>query len=206
MDRIELVQRRAFGFEQRLLLGDEGDLRVAIRRPGGVRAYRVDLEELDSSPERVRERALWWVVAALLMAGVAALFVTLGLGGVPGWGTQGLLLGGAAMLLALVAGFLYFRQSVDVLAFCNRYTGQPRVALWHGRPDQASYIAFVEILVSRIRAAQGRGEDGSPSIADELRQLQQLVEEGALSNEEFEHTKRRLLGLGPAGGGREGLH
>ena len=206
MERIELVQRRAFGHEQRLLLGEEGGLRVAIRRPGGVRAYRVDLEELDDSPERIRERPLLWVALAGLLAVGALGTLTLAIGAVDA--VPELLAASVVMaLLALVSVRLYFSQAVDVLAFCNRYTGQPRVALWHGRPDQASYIAFVESLVARIRGAQGRDEDDlRGSLSSELRQLQMLVEEGTLSHEEFEHTKRRLLGLGPTGGGPEGLH
>ena len=207
MERVELVQHRRFGHEQRFLLGEEGDVRVALRRPGAVRAYRVDLEELDASPERVRERPLGWLATALSMAAVALVLVALS---VYGAGTEATVLFAAALVataFALAASWLYARRSVDVLAFCNRYTGQARLALWHGLPDQAAYIAFVETLVSRIRDAQGRSVEAvEGSIAGELRQLQMLVEEGALSHEEFEHTKRRLLGLGPAGSGREGLH
>lgn len=207
MERIELVQRRAFGHEQRLLLGEEGGLRVAIRRPGGVRAFRVDLEELDDSPERIRERSLPWMGVTLLLSLAALAMLALAMLGVTASGSGLLAASGVVVLLALVAARVYFSQSVDVLAFCNRYTGQPRVALWHGRPDQASYIAFVESLVARIRGVQGRGDDDmGASLASELRQLQMLVEEGALSHEEFEHTKRRLLGMGPQEGGPEGLH
>ena len=207
MERIELVQRRAFGHEQRLLLGEEGGLRVAIRRPGGVRAFRVDLEELDDSPERIRERSLPWMGVTLLLSLAALAMLALAMLGVTASGPGLLAASGVVVLLALVAARVYFSQSVDVLAFCNRYTGQPRVALWHGRPDQASYIAFVESLVARIRGVQGRGDDDmGASLASELRQLQMLVEEGALSHEEFEHTKRRLLGMGPQEGGPEGLH
>ena len=206
MERVELIQRRGFGQEQRFLLGDEGDVRVATRRPGSVRAYRVDLEELDASPERVRERALGWLATTFALATVSLVLAVLAMLGA---GPAGVLLGTAfaTALGAAVAARLYFRSSVDVLAFCNRYTGQARLALWHGLPDQASSVAFVETLISRIRAVHGRpGDLGDGSIASELRQLQMLVEEGALSHEEFEHTKRRLLGLAPEGAGREGLH
>lgn len=207
MDRMELVQRRAFGHEQRLQLGEEGDLRVAIHRPGGVRAYRVDLEELDDNPERVRERPLAWLSAALLLAAGALVALVLSMIGGDAPAPRLLAAAGVMVLLALVAARLYFRQSVDILAFCNRYTGQPRVALWHGRPDQATYIAFVESLISRIRGVHGRaGDDHDTSLSNELRQLQILVEEGALSHEEYEQTKRRLLGIGPRDRGPEGLH
>ena len=207
MDRIELVQKRAFGHEQRLLLGEEGGLRVAIRRPGGVRAFRVDLEELDDSPERIRERSLAWMTVTLLLSVAALAMLTLAMLDVTTVTPVLFAAGSVVVLLALGASRLYFSQSVDVLAFCNRYTGQPRVALWHGRPDQASYIAFVESLVARIRGVQGRGDDDmGGSLSGELRQLQMLVEEGALSHEEYEHTKRRLLGMGPQEGGPDGLH
>ena len=207
MERLELVQRRAFGHEQRLLLGEEGGLRVAIRHPGGVRAFRVDLEELDDSPERIRERSLVWMGVTLLLSVAALAMLAMAMLGITASASGLLAASGVVVLLALVAARVYFSQSVDVLAFCNRYTGQPRVALWHGRPDQASYIAFVESLVARIRGVQGRSEDEmGASLASELRQLQMLVEEGALSHEEFEHTKRRLLGMGPHEGGPEGLH
>lgn len=207
MERVELIQHRRFGHEQRFLLGEDGDVRVALRRPGGVRAYRVDLEELDASPERVRERPLGWLATMLATATFALVLVSLSFFDTAA--DPGPLLAGAlgATVLALASAWFYVRQSVDVLAFCNRYTGQARLALWHGLPDQAAYIAFVETLVSRIRDVQGRASDvGENSIASELRQLQMLVEEGALSHEEFEHTKRRLLGLAPGGSGRDGLH
>ena len=41
----------------------------------------------------------------------------------------------------------------------------------------------------------GRASGGRPFDADEIRKPKALVEEGGLTQEEFEHEKRRLLGL-----------
>ena len=206
MSNIELRQRRRFGAEQHFVLDEDDYLLVSVSHPGSERCHRIELVELDAHPARLRE----WPVGWLLAGGVAAVFALAALAAMLRGDEQGsvqvaALLAIAGLALAFVCGRMYFKQRMNLLAFCNRFTGQVRVPLWFGNPDHATFLAFAETLAERIRALHANDEmTGEDSIASELRELKHLLDEGALTPEEFEATKRRLLGM--SGLQRPGLH
>jgi multidrug resistance efflux pump len=50
------------------------------------------------------------------------------------------------------------------------------------------------MAVSLQKIAEGKAEAGPPSIASELERLKKLLDEGAITKDEYEAAKKRLLG------------
>jgi hypothetical protein len=85
--------------------------------------------------------------------------------------------------------------------FLNRFTGQPAVVLFTGKPDRATFQDFVAEFAKRINAATEakKKEMGAipGGLAHEIRELVKLRDEGLLSHEEFRQAKAKLLDMEP---------
>jgi hypothetical protein len=83
-------------------------------------------------------------------------------------------------------------------AFYNRYNGVAVVTPWIGKPNPQEFDRFIECLVDRIEAAsENAAKKGQESFANEIRGLKKLVDEGMLTQEEFEIAKKKLLSPPP---------
>lgn len=73
--------------------------------------------------------------------------------------------------------------ATDVNAICFR------------KPQYEEAVNFKDELEKAITAARSTPAQGGASPADELRQLKQLLDEGIITQEDFDKKKTQLLGL-----------
>ena len=106
-----------------------------------------------------------------------------------------------AAVFLLISAMRIASRKVDCTMFLNRYTGQPAIVLFTGKPDQAAFQDFVAEFAKRIHAATEakKKEMGAVpgGLAHEIRELVKLRDEGLLSHEEFKQAKAKLLDMEP---------
>jgi len=106
-----------------------------------------------------------------------------------------------AGLFLLVSAMRIAARRLDCTMFVNRFTGEPAVVLFTGKPDQATFSDFVAEFAQRITAATEakKKEIGAlpGGLAHEIRELVKLRDEGLLSHQEFKHAKAKLLDMEP---------
>ena len=106
-----------------------------------------------------------------------------------------------AGLFLLVSAMRIASRKLDCTMFLNRFTGQPAVVLFTGKPDQATFKDFVVEFAKRITAATEakKKEMGAipGGLAHEIRELVKLRDEGLLSHDEFKQAKAKLLDMEP---------
>jgi hypothetical protein len=87
------------------------------------------------------------------------------------------------------------RMSVDAVIFRSRLNGQNLLVLWRNLPTIEEFESFTKGLHERLRKVEVPiTSPARQSVADELRKLGDLKNDGLLSEAEFIDAKTKLLG------------
>ena len=189
-----LRQREGILGYRELTLTDEGVHEVV----NSLSTYREStVPYATMSPRFSRRRHLplgWIVVNALVWSGVGVGWLWTGYKRLTGQDfdttvTVGMLaifsLAGLAFVAAMISRWW------DRVAVMCKYGDAYALTFHAKRPSPSAVEGFLEQLEQRIREAPSAGQE---SLADELQQLCELHQEGALTAEEFQQAKEMLLG------------
>ena len=107
----------------------------------------------------------------------------------------GLIAGVPAVLIFLAIA----ASSRQVVTFESNFPRATTVNILAGKPDSEAAERFVHELSRRIRAARSKviEEFSAGPIADQIRDLLKLKDQGLLTEKEFKAAKARILGLEP---------
>jgi hypothetical protein len=103
-------------------------------------------------------------------------------------------------VLAILTGFLYLISRQRFLVF-RAPAGLESLILFRDKPSRElleNFLARVHTRKNEYLRRTYLREDGLP-LADAVRTLEWLKEQGVVTNEEFEHFKAKNLGAGPWG-------
>jgi hypothetical protein len=72
---------------------------------------------------------------------------------------------------------------------------QENIVTFNTNEEAKKFLAFKEIVEDRIKELKNQNKNSSLSIADEIKKLADLKEQGILTEEEFLLQKKKLMGL-----------
>jgi len=198
---LEIQQRAWFQGKRRLVVDDK---KVVYTDKRLLRRQTIshDLHYLDPDPVVLKTAPTDWLAVAI----GSALILLLCVGCALAIDDDDARL--ASILFAVLAGLFLLASAgriaarrLDCTMFLNRFTGEPAVVLFTGKPDQATFNDFLAAFAQRINAATEakKKEMGAlpGGLAHEIRELVKLRDEGLLSDQEFKHAKAKLLDLEP---------
>ncbi len=173
-------------------LRTDGTLAVTYRTWFHSEMILCDLAGFAAHPVRERHRAVGWIAGLCILA-VPALALAWGAVAVR-HDAMGLLmclcLLPVALALCLLCWYGYHRNSYDIVAFLDQYTGT-RAILHHGLPAQQECEAFVTALQDAIQTARATTQQAT--LAGELEHLGRAHRTGVISDEEFAQAKQAVL-------------
>ncbi len=162
----------------------------------GSTKYKVAFEDIPKEPSEVTVSSKGYLSLTIVLAAItiftsAFLFLRQNVGpGIPLiWG-----------VLSVLTGTLYFLSRQHFLVFGAPAGNEPLI-LYKDRPSCALLEQFLTRLQTRKKEYLRRTylrEDGLP-LADAVRKLTWLKEQGIITGEEFEKLKAHSVGTGPWG-------
>ena len=176
------------------ILQDDGTLKVSSSYAGKRQEFSVDVGHLNPEPSRDSASARQMIVGMCIFTFIALLFAIpavlphaklearLVFGGIAG-------LFGICMLLCWRE---YMRQSYDVYAFQNAFTGQS-VFFLANLPTDSLFEDFMTKLKNEIRSNRKQLVAPGPSLVDQIKEIGRLKAEGVLTEEEFAKAKSNLI-------------
>ncbi|PZN26341.1 MAG: hypothetical protein DIU71_18685 [Proteobacteria bacterium] len=170
---------------------------LGVRRIRGPQRtdYVFDLRFAHHQPVIVRRIAWGWLAITLTLLAAA----TVGFVGALSdtqvlWRSHGFFVGLAALLGTPGAALLCLRRTTESLQFVSAHGRAPLVSvtggIGAGRTGQAF---FVEVIKSIGAARHARPQSRQAFLRDEMREHHRLHQAGALSDEEYEAGKKRIL-------------
>jgi len=192
-----LEQHRFNTAKQVFTLRDDGTLLVTISRGlGNFSHYAISLAGW--SPEFAHEKngfAFWRFIPGLVVSFCIPLGVMASALQKNDAAYASLVFAGCLCLFILFWGFVllrWLRRSYDVIIFHNPTTGG-QLVLHYNVPNEKEFSEFVKKLQDSIKKHPYVSPAQIPSQTAELREFARLRDEGVITSEEFEETKRKLL-------------
>ncbi len=169
--------------------------KIIVKRtgPGTYERSVVQLWRLDHHGRRFRRLPLGWLAGACLLAAAGAYIVLLGFRESAANRAGVFVASGIVLIPALICMGKSLSLMTNSTTFSDLLTGEPLVELPCHKPDPDSFRRFTAALAARIRRCQAGMTKGE--LAGELLGLEQLREEGTLSNQEYRVARAKLLGL-----------
>jgi hypothetical protein len=189
------LKSRLRGCETEVEIHDDHFAAVRIVRPDAEpRKYEVDLRFADPRPVRVRSIAWFW----LTLGGCLALLATGGFwaawGSNAAWSGPVLLTALITLLAAGGAMILFVRRTVESLEFVSVHGGATLVSVVGGIGSARAGKDFFIELIRSINAAKAERRQELPQfLRDEMREHHRLRELGVISDEQYQHSKARIL-------------
>jgi hypothetical protein len=194
--------RSSFALKSRLR-GCETEIAILEDHFAAVRTVRPDAQpcnyEVDlrfASPKPVRVRSISWFWLAL--AGCLALLAVGGIGSTwsdaARWSSPIFLTALLTLLAAGVAMMLFLRRTVESLEFVSMHGGATLLSVAGGIGSARSGKHFFIELIKSINAAKtARPQERPQFLRDEMREHHRLRELGAISEQQYEQSKARIL-------------
>ncbi|QKT03930.1 hypothetical protein HUS23_08920 [Ectothiorhodospiraceae bacterium 2226] len=179
---------------QRLSLFDNNVLKLERRGRRSGTTFYLDLGFIEPVPDRQLHVPINYMLVTLAALGAFALLAWR-----EGFGLTQTIWELAALLStvaasALAAGWMAWRRYARRALFRTRHGRAPLVALVENHPDKNEYQAFVAALGHGIEQALARlPADPQRFLAAELAEHRRAVEAEALSGEDYEAAKHRIL-------------
>ena len=192
METLRLEQKR-FGRGRQTFELRKGEDCVRVSTSSHERGaeYKVPLEILSPDFNRIRERSFKPMLYACIFGAACLLMAVAGVNE-PAAAILAVPIG----IVAAYCAFAWYRDSVDMTVFFNRFSGKGALAIWNGKPTEAACSEFCKAVVEAAKKFEPKTVASSgDSPADQLRKFSQLFKEGVISEQEFAETKARLLAL-----------
>lgn len=177
-------------------LRDDATLHVMVKKGLTSNEYDLPVDVLDPDPARHKRIPGGWIVAMVILGSLSGLWWTLFCFNLNDR-TEAASLAVAAVIFTALFGASCYGFKINIfrsVIFYNRYSGQIALVLWDKLPTVDVCTAFVRILSEKARAVSpSPTTGGTGGIAEEIRKLKELVDQGALSPQEFEVAKSKLL-------------
>ncbi len=189
------LKSRLRGCETEVSIHQDHFVAVRTVRPDAQpRKYEVDLRFADPKPVLVRSISWFWLALAaclmLLAAGGLAFTWT-----DPGrWSSPIFLTALGTLLAAAAAMAMFLRRTFESLDFVSAHGGATLVSVVGGIGSARAGKRFFIVLIKSINAAKtARPQDLPQFLRDEMREHHRLRELGALSEQQYQQSKARIL-------------
>ena len=190
-----VLKSRLRGCETEVALHADHFAAVRTVRPDAQPCkYEVDLRFASPKPVIVRTISWFWLMLAASLAALAA-------GGI--WATWSDAARGSSpifltalvtLLAAAGATILFLRRTVESLEFISVHGGATLVSVTGGIGSaRAGKRFFIEMIKSINAAKAERPQERPQFLRDEMREHHRLRELGAISEEQYEQSKARIL-------------
>lgn len=180
-------------------LQEDGILRVCHAEGGRHQEFSVEVGQLNPEPIHDKRKDSSMIIGMTIFGLISG---TIAIVSVATRTWHGFALAGVLLLPFLLCLHLYLKQSYDVLAFQNAFTGG-RIAFLNNVPSAGAFTGLIDRLRSEIRQQRAKLPSLPKSLSQELEALAELREKGALSEAEFTTAKQNLInsakGAGPIG-------
>lgn len=189
-----LDQSTVFKGKRLFVLQDDGMLKVSSSYAGKRQEFSVDVGHLNPEPSRDSASARQMTVGMGVFTFIALLFAIPAVLPHAKWEAR-LVFGGIASLFGicvLLCWREYMRQSYDVYAFQNAFTGQS-IFFLANLPTDSLFEDFMNKLKTEIRSKRDQLVALRPSLVDQIKELGKLKAEGVLTEEEFAKAKGNLI-------------
>lgn len=194
-ERYKLVSR-VHGCSTELSLLEDHFLLVQAVRPDGIRTkYDVDLRFASSQPLRVRTISWTWLIVTVGLIALAssAMFIEWTRSPEP-WLRSGFIAAAITLCVSILTGFLFAHRTTESLQFKSLHGQATIVSVTGGIGSTRAGKAFFVELIKDINAAKAlRPAQRQQLLRDEMREHHRLREAGALTEEEYEASKARIL-------------
>jgi len=189
-----LDQSTVFKGKRLFVLQDDGTLKVSSSYAGKRQEFSVNIGHLNPEPSRDSSSARQMIVGMCIFAFIAILFaIPTVLPHTALSARLGLLaVSGLFGLGALLCWREYMRQSYDIYAFQDVFTGQS-IFFLANLPTESLFTEFVDTLRTEIHSKRERGVTARLSLVDQIKELGRLKAEGLLNEEEFVKAKNNLI-------------
>lgn len=190
------LKSRLRGCETELALLEDHFLSVRSVRPNALpKKYDIDLRFANPKPVRVREISWTWLVVTIgLIALAGATIASLWTQSAEPWQRSGFIAALVTLLVSFGTALLFLRRTTESLQFRSVHGEATLVSVTGGIGSARSGKAFFVELIKDINAAKAARPQEKPQfLRDEMREHHRLREVGALSEEEYEASKARIL-------------
>jgi len=191
----QLDKQRSFG--KKFILYDNKQLSISDYTLKTKRQYWFNISYLNASPRAKWQIAWVWGILVLIFSSLAA--ATSAIVVKPIFQIDRLNALGVAVLcfgFSVLCAFALYRRSLRVLRFYSLNGNVPVFELLFNNPDRATFTQFSQQLQNKIQSAQNRQHlPKNDSLAAELAQHRQLLQNKVISNEVYESVKSRLFSL-----------
>jgi hypothetical protein len=186
---------RLRGCETELSIHEDHFVTVRTVRPDAQpRKYEFDLRFANPKPVRVRSISWLWLT-------LAASMILLGAGGLwaswtdaARWSSPIFLSALVTLLAAGGAITMFLRRTVESLNFVSMHGGATLISVIGGIGSaRAGKKFFIELIRSINAAKAARPQERAQFLRDEMREHHRLRELGAISEEQYEQSKARIL-------------
>jgi len=184
------------------VLRDDGTLVADYRSLGNERSHTLQIATLDLNPRRARHSEVGLLVVFLLFV-LALLSIAFGAISSTDEDTRiaFIIAGIPLLILTIVCGVAFRKRSFDVVVFDSIDSPylENGLQMCYQKPTREEFESFITCLQEQIREHQSTTlREGG--IADQLRSLAKLRDEGILTEEEFAAAKERVISAnGPRG-------
>ena len=194
---IARLEQKKFGkIKQTFLLYDDGTLFISLTNKGNIQEFSAKLTGWDPEPAHNKGSTKGTLLFGCLCLGL----VCAGIASVALWAnvlsTEILTPIWMGILFCPVFGWWsldkYHREKYDVLVFCNPTTNS-QLVLFYDKPNKEAFDSFVAALKNTLTKFQNVIPNAAQALTADLREFARLRDDGIMSNEEFEETKRKLL-------------
>ncbi len=193
-NRVMTQESHLKGELRRFEIYNEKFLKINIHNVFGDKAYHLNMDILEPWPILQRQISPRWLLSLVYFGG-ATLIYSIYLLQHPDRETLGHLIPFIFLFILLTLGSLlmFLYQSPNVMEFRSRYGGCVLVGLLKNKPNKEDFKHFTDELKTRVLAAsQAITLDKPQMIEFELQELQRLVEEGIVSEAEYNKAKNRI--------------
>jgi hypothetical protein len=190
------LHSRLRGCSTELALLEDHFLSVRAARPDcEPKKYEFDLRFAHAKPVIARQVAWFWLAIAISLGAlsVCALWV-LWPAAIADWMAPAPLTAVAALLAAAGAVFMFLRRTTESLEFISVHGGVTLVSVTGAIGSALDGRKFFVELIKSIHAAKAaRPQNAAQFLRDEMREHHRLRELGALTQEQYEASKARIL-------------
>jgi hypothetical protein len=156
--------------------------------------YQFDLRFANPKPVRVRHISWTWLIVSMGLALMGGASLASAWSAGISLLSTGVIGGGVAVLVSFLALVLFLRRTTESLEFRSMYGGVTLVSVTGGIGAARSGKQFFVELIKNINAAKlARPQAKQRLLRDEMREHHRLRELGALTEEQYEQSKARIL-------------
>ena len=194
-----LEQNKRGKGKQVFVLREDGTLLVTLSKGGNIQHFSITLAGWD--PEFAHEkndpklsRVVFRIISVFLCTFMALVVIAF-LFNVKDQSKSIFPIVFVCTILGIAWRFLYNQyqlRNYDLLIFRNPMTGG-QLVLHYNVPNEKEFSEFLKKLQDSIKKHPYVSPAQIPSKTAELREFAQLRDEGVITSEEFEETKRKLL-------------